>query len=179
VADFSPELVSAGAAVVSAVGGAFAAFAAFRSAASARAAQEAAAATEKRTVLRQVAITANDVLVEVERVESRSLVLKQGYRSLFTFGGSSGGSREALYLKAVDEKVASVQALASIAKPFVSGGSDLANATLEEINENEIKLTQALSQVRATREDLEREHASVEGQCATYRENAIRSHTRQ
>ncbi len=175
----SPELISAGAAVVSAIGGAFAAFAAFRSAASARATQETAAATEKRNVLRHVAIIANDVLVEAGRVESRSLVLKQGYRSLFTFGGSSGGSRETAYLKVVDEKIALVQALANIAKPFASDGGDLENSGLEEINKTEIKLTQALSQARATREELEREHAFVEGQCAAYRENAIRSHTSQ
>lgn len=79
----------------------------------------------------------------------------------------------------VDDKVTSVHALAAIAKPFASDGGDLANATLEEINKAEIKLTQALSQARATREELEREHASVEAQCATYRENAIRPHTRQ
>jgi hypothetical protein len=84
------SVISAVAAAVSAIGGAFAAVAAFRSAASAKAARDAADKSEKRAALRQLALAANEVLVEARRAESRAADLKVAYRTLFTFGGSSG-----------------------------------------------------------------------------------------
>lgn len=171
-------VISAVAAAMSAIGGAFAAVAAFRSAASAREAREAAETSEKRAALRQLMVTTNEVLVEARRAESRGAELKLAYRTLFTFGGSSGGSREGLYLAEVDKKLAGVTKLSEHAKPFASDQDGLMNGPVDEISSRETKVAQVLTQVRAIREDLEREHASVEGQCTTYRENAIRGATR-
>ena len=114
------SVISAVAAAVSAIGGAFAAVAAFRSAASAKAARDAADMSEKRAALRQLALAANEVLVEVRRAESRAAELKLAYRTLFTFGGSSGGSREGLYVTEVDKKLAR---RASHARPGSRGPS--------------------------------------------------------
>jgi hypothetical protein len=166
-------VVSSVAAVVSAIGGAFAAIAAFRSAGSARDAREAAQISEKRAALRQLTVTANEVLVEVRRAESRAAVLKLSYRTLFVFGGSSGGSREGLYLGKVDKKLAEIVNVSEAAKPFAAGQDHLMNGPVEEICTREIRMAQLLTQARAIREDLEREHAAVEGQCATYRDMAI------
>lgn len=171
-------VISAVAAVVSAVGGAFAAVAAFRSAASAREAHDAVQISEKRAALRELAVTASEVLIEARRAESRGGELKLSYRTLFTFGGSSGGSRESLHLAEVDKKIAEVTKLSEYAKPFASGPDSLMNGPLDEISNREMKIAQVLTQVRAIREDLEREHTSVEGQCTTYREKAIRGTTR-
>jgi hypothetical protein len=166
-------VVSALAAVLSAIGGAVAAIAAFRSAGSARDAREAAQVSEKRSALRQLTVTANEVLVEVWRVESRAAELKLSYRTLSTFEGSFGGSRETLYLGEVDRKVATIVNVSEAAKPFASGQDHLMNGPVEEIAAREIKISQLLTEARAIREDLEREHASVQVQCATYREKAI------
>jgi hypothetical protein len=156
-------VISAIAAVVSAIGGAFAAVAAFRSAASAREAQEAAQASEKRAALRQLTVTANEVLIEARRAESRGAELKLSYRTLSTLGGSSGGSREGLYLAEVERKLAEITTLSERAKPFAFDQEGLLNGPLDEISVRETKIVQALTQVRALREDLEREHASVGG----------------
>lgn len=171
-------VISAIAAVVSVVGGGFAAVAAFRSAGSARDAREDAQVSEKRTALRQLTVTANEVLVEARRTESRGAELKLAYRTLAAFSGNSSGSREGLYLVETDKKLAEVTKLSEYAKPFAPGQDGLMNGPVDEIGSRETKMAQVLTQVRAIREDLEREHASVEGQCTTYREKAIQGRPR-
>ena len=166
-------VISAIAAVVSAVGGAFAAIAAFRAAGFARDAHEAAQVSEKRGALRQLTITSNEVLVEAKRAESRATDLKLAYRTLAVFSGASGGSRENLYVTEIDKRLVNVASLSEAAKPFSSGQDSLMNGPAEEISRRETKMAQLLTNVRAIREDLEREHASVEAQCATFREKAI------
>ena len=171
-------MISAIAAVVSAVGGAFAAVAAFRSAGSARDAYEAAQVFEKRSALRQLTVTASEVLVEGRRAESRCVELKLAYRTLSVFAGAAGGSAERECLANVDKKLEEVTKLLEYAKPFASDRDSLMNGPLDEIISRETKMLQVLTQVRAMREDLEREHASVEGQCTTYREKAIQGRPR-
>lgn len=167
-------LISSVAAVVSALGGAFAAVAAFKSAASANDAHEAAQISEKRAALRQLMVTASEVLVEARRAESRAAQLKLSYRTLFVFGGSSGGSRENLYISEIDKKLAELTNLSESAKPFVSDQDVLINGPLDEISSREMKIAQTLIQARAIREDLEREQASIEAQCMMYRDKVIR-----
>lgn len=167
-------IASAIASVVSAIGGAFAAVAAYRSAESARQATEAAQAAEKRAALRQLTITAHEIIVEAKRAEARATELKGSYRSLFALSGSSGGSREGLYLAEVDKKLQEAARLLTLAEPFSSVNKELANGPIEEIEARDTTLTQALIQARAIREDFERQHSSVESQCAPYREKAIR-----
>ena len=170
----TPEIVSAAAAVVSAVGGAFAAMAAFRSAESARVAQQAAATAEHRAALRQIGITATEVLIEAERITSRSNDLKLAYRTLFVFAGASGGSRQNLYDSAVDEKLKHASELSDYAKLFVAAYGKLDNAPPEETDRVQVRLSNTLTEIRALREDLERELSGVEGQSATYRDKAIK-----
>lgn len=169
----TPEVVSAAAAVVSAVGGAFAAIAAFRSADSARVAQQAAATAELRAALRQIGVTATEVLIEAERIASRGDDLKIAYRSLFIFAGQVGGSREALYDSAVDEKMKHATELSEYSKLFASNTGKLDSAPPEEIDRIQVRLSSILTEIRALREDIEREISGVEGQSATYRDKAI------
>src|SRR5712671_702566 len=68
--------------------------------------------------------------------------------------------------------------LSECAKPFASDQDSLMNGPLDEIISRETKMVQVLTQVRAMREDLEREHTSVDGQCTTYREKAIQGRHR-
>lgn len=123
--------------------------------------------------LRQLELTASEVLVETRRVEARGSEAKRTCRSLAIFSGSAGGSREAIYQKAIEEKVEAADAHAEYAKLFASQSQKLSFVPLEEIDRVQTKLSNALTEVRALREDLEREYASVEGQCAAYREQAV------
>lgn len=170
----TPEVVSAAAAVVSAVGGAFAAWAAFRSAESARIAQQAGAAAEHRAALRQIGTTATEVQIEVERIASRGNDLKIAYRTLFTFAGQLGSSRNNLYDAAVDEKLKRASELGGYAKLFTTAAAKLDGTPPEETDRVQVRLSNTLTEIRALREDLERELSSVEGQSATYRDQAIR-----
>lgn len=170
----TPEVISAAAAIVSAVGGAFAAFAAFRSAESARVAQQSAAAAEHRAALRQIGVTATEALIEAERIASRSNDLKIAYRSLSIFAGQVGGSREALYVSAIDEKLKHASGLSGYAKLFASNTGKLDNAPPEETDRVQVRLSNTLTEIRALREDIERELSGVEGQSATYRDKLIK-----
>lgn len=169
----SAVVISAIAAVVSAVGGCFAAVAAFRSAGFARTANEAAQLSEKQAALRQMSVTASEVLVEAERANTRGVDLKNAYQTLSAFAGQSGGSRLGLYIDKVDKKLKDTEELSQKARPFISGVEDLINGPLLEMNSREIAMTQALTKIRAIREDLEREHASIEAQNKTYRDKVI------
>lgn len=91
----SAEVVSAIAAVASAVGTVLATWAAFRSAGSAQLAQQAAAEAERRFAFRQLCLTAGEVIVEFRRVESRAVDAKQAYTTLFAFSGGSADPAKA------------------------------------------------------------------------------------
>ena len=168
------EVISSAAAVLSAVGGAFAAFAAFRSAESARISQQAAAAAEQRAALRQIGTTATEVLIEAERIASRGCDLKIAYRTLFTFAGQSNGSRQKIYDAAADEKLKHASKLADYAKLFTAAAEKLDGTPPEETDRVQVRLSNALMKIRALREDLERELSCVEGQSATYRDKVIK-----
>ncbi len=170
----TPEVISAAAAVASAVGGAFAAFAAFRSAESARVAQQVAAAAEQRAAVRQIGTTATEVIIEAERIASRCCDLKIAYRTLFTFAGQSNGSRQKIYDAAVDEKLSHASELGDYAKLFTAAAEKLDGTPPEETDRVQVRLSNALTKIRALREDLERELSGVEGQSATYRDKAIK-----
>lgn len=169
-----PEIISAGAAVVSAIGGGFAALAAFRSAASARATQQSAAAAEHRAALRQIGQTATEVVIEGQRVAERANYLKSAYGSLFVFAGQSGGSRQARYDLAVDEKIKRASDLCDYAKVFTSISGKLDDAPPEETDRVQTNLSSALTEIRALREDLERELAGADGQSASYRDRVLK-----
>lgn len=169
------ELLSIAAAVVSAVGGAFSAWAAFRSAGSARVAQEEAAKAGRRAALRQVSETAGIVISEVERIQARGPQLQRSYHSLFALSGGLSNSRLPLHLDAVDKKVKKATALAEDARLFTSEAKSLIDASIEDIDRVQIRLSNSVITTRGVREDLEREESSVEAQVAERRESNERA----
>lgn len=168
------EIVSATSAVVSAIGGAFAAWAAFRSADSARVAQQAAKDTEHSASLRQIAVTASEVIIEAQRVDSRGGDLKRAYRTLFAFAGANSNSRLERYDVAIDEKIKIAANIKHHAKLFTSWPGSLEKAPSEEFDRVQILLSTNLNELGALREGIEREFSSVEGQSSTYRDKVIR-----
>ncbi len=173
------EFISVTAAVVSAIGGAFAAWAAFHSATSAHAAEMAAFDAERRAGLRLIGQTACDLILEGRRVDSRVSEAKLAYRTLFAFSGNSGGSREDLYLKAIDEKLKAAEELVNYGKLFAPEPSKLKGVPLDELDRVQTKLWNGLTEMRGLREDLEREYAGIEAQCAFYRQSVVHGLPRQ
>lgn len=167
------EVISVGAAAISAIGGAFAAWAAHRSAVSAQEAQAAAFDAERRAGLRQIGQTASELILEGRRVESRANETKLAYETLFAFSGGTGGSRKNLYISQIDEKLKGAAKHIENAKLFAPELSKLKAVPLDEIDRVQTNLLSALTEVCALREDLEREYAGVEAQCAMYRQNVI------
>lgn len=158
------------AAVVSAIGGAFAAIAAFRSAGSARAAQHAADEAERRACLRTVATIATEASVEFGRVQRRGAELRSGYQTLEVFSGSyqNSGIREC-----VDSVLSRIDVLApdvTHAKLFSENNANLQHAPMTDIDRVHTRLSAALLRVRALREDLEQEHAVLETRLAERRQ---------
>lgn len=169
------DWLSLAAALVSAVGGAFAARAAFLSARSAREAQQAADAAERRASLRDIATAAAAVLVEEKRVSVLVDQVKQTHRALSTLSGASRSSRLDLYVDAAEQKRTEAGSLAEDAKLFAEGAKSLEGVPPEEIDRIQLRQTNSLKKVQTLREDLEREHDSVEAQCAQIRDSMDRA----
>lgn len=165
------DAISTIAAAVSAVGGAFAAIAAFRSASAAREAQVSALSSASRAALREIALTATEIVVEGKRLDDRAKQLKVAYRSLFTMAGRSG--RGGQFDAAIDEKVQRASELSTHAKLFVEPVEKLRGAPSEEYDRITVRLTSALAEIRALREDLEQSLSHVEEQITPLRERAL------
>ena len=166
------EVLSVVAALASAVGGAFAAWAALQSARSASKAQEAADAMERNIGLRDISLAAGEVQVEARRAHSRAEQLKHSYSTLFALSGSFGNTREALYAAEIDKKTERIAKLVDDASKFDGGATLLKMATFEEILRVQMRLINSVKEVRALREELDREQDQIEEQCAERRKSA-------
>ena len=169
----TPELVSALAAVTSAVLGGFAAVAAFRSADSARKAHLAVDEAERRAVLRQLILTAKDIELEANRCVDVAELAGRSHRGLANFAGGLGGSRHQLAKDALTEKTKRAEVIGSEGKLFATWPSSLETAPLSEIDRVLTKLLGLLSEAKAMRDDLERGRTDVERQCDAYRNKVI------
>jgi hypothetical protein len=165
------EVLSVSAALVSAIGGAFAAWAAFRSAASARLAQESADTSERRVSLRDLTSTARAVVIEAQRVAVRGGELKREHQSLAIMSGASISSSLDLSLAAVEAKLTEAKEQAKHAELFASSSSNLEHASSEEIDRVQLRLSDSLKKAQATLEDFDREHGIIERQCAARRQS--------
>lgn len=166
-------IISAIAALLSAVGGGVACIAAFRSAKHAKDTFDSAHLAEKRSVLRQLSVTAHEIGIEVDRIKWVAQGLKVSYQTLFTFSRQLGGSRQQLYQQEIEAKLQEAERLLKIASPFTTFQEKLLNGPLEEISSREISVSQAAMQARALREKLEEEHRAIETQNQTHRERTL------
>ena len=171
----STDWLSAISALVSAAGGAFAARAAFLSARSARDAQRAADDAERRASLREIAVLASAVVVEAQRVSNLAAQLKLGYQAMGAFSGSTGNSGIAQRITEVEKKEHEVQALAEDSRLFSEGARSLAQSSIEDIDRVHTRQAAAQKRAVAIREELAREHSSVEARNAESRESRDRT----
>lgn len=173
MANCSFELLSAGIALASAVGGAFSAFGAMRSAAIARSAQEAAERSEKRVAVRELVVCGSELDIELQRVVARAADLKSSYRSLFAFSGSSNHSSEKLLNEQLEGKVNIAKEIVGDLMAVEFDVNALYDSGFDDINKQFAKTQQALAKVRSIREDIDREFTTTEAQLVTYQEIAI------
>ena len=164
------EFLSVSAALVSAVGGAFAAWAAFRSARSAQAAQDSAERSERRASVRELVSIANAVLIDAQRVASLANEVRQTNHSLAIMSGMSASSRLNLLTAELDKKLAHVTEQAEHAKLYASIPNSLEHAPSEEIDRVHLRLSASSKAIQSAIQDLVREHAIAESQCAERRE---------
>lgn len=163
------ELVSLVAAVVSAIGGAFAARAAFLSARSARETQLAADDAERRATRRDLGRTAAEVIIDCGRVERLRQALKSEYGSLAIFNGGYGDARMQIKFDEIDGLAAEAEVLKKDAALFFDGAASLLDAPVEEIDRVLLRQQTALTRVQSLRVDFEREYTQVERQNAESR----------
>lgn len=165
--------ISAIGGVLGAVGGLFAAFAAFRSAGTAKDAANRAQQVEHRELMRDVVSAAQSVIAESLRIDDISNKLKMGYRTLFTFAGQTGGSRQEVLTAEVEKKQQGVIPLQQEAMKLLEDKKTLRIKPEEELTDELVKFEGYLIQIRRVKEKLNHDLTEVERDNQTYREKAI------
>lgn len=156
------ENISTLAAAASALAGIYAAVAAARSAGSARVAQEAAAESERRVAVRLLSVASADVQVEYQRAQACASDLLSGYQNLEARSGSFQNSGIAERVTKVRERINGVGADVEHAVSFRHGALVLQQSPISDVEREHIRVATTLTQVRALREELDRERAVLE-----------------
>lgn len=169
----APEIISAIAAVVSAIGGAFATVAAFRSATAARDAARSADETCRRAMLRDVSAAADSILVAVLGVKSRGTELMSEYTSAEVFSGSAGNSSLRQMREAALGLVAQAESFVEDAKLFVNGARSLHTSPLDEVDRVLVRLSGKLKLAHTIHDELDRKHITISAQNAQHRQAAL------
>jgi hypothetical protein len=169
------EFTSAIAAVVSAIGGAFAAVAAFRSAASARDATHQAEESERRALLREVSSSAASVQAVVLGVSSRGKELLLEYRSAEGFSGSADNSSLLALRESVEQLVEQARTFVGDAQLFSGGAKSLSSAPIEEIERVRTRLTENLGLAQVIREELDRKYFDMASKNMQYRQAVLQA----
>lgn len=169
------EIATAIAAVVSAVGGAFAAVAAFRSADSAREAARSADDANRRARLRELSSTAASILVAVLGIKSRASELIAEYRTAEIFSGSAGSSSLRKLKENTLELQAKAESFVDDASLFANGATQLVKSPDEDIDRIWVRLSSNLQILQTIRDELDRKYTAVATQNLQHREIALQS----
>lgn len=145
--------------IASLVGIGFSAWAAWRSAGSARLALEAADRITHRQTLREIAVNANEVLIEHGRITTQVRDLKLEYQVLFV--GDSSNSNLPQYLARVEEKLKHASGLADDARLFAGSASSLIHSPIGDLDRIANRLHGSLATLRGYREDFHKEQQKV------------------
>ena len=167
------EIIAAVGGILGAIGGLYAARAASRSALLAQNAVRQAEKAERRGMMRDFIGSAQRVLVECDRIESIATELKSQYRTLFTFAGQYGSSRQQLYLEQIDKKLLVITPIQEEAKKLMEAHRDLTNTSEEDMNLALAKLEANLVTTQGVREEFQRNLAEVSAQNHQFRESRI------
>ena len=167
------EIIAAVGGFLGAIGGLYAARAASHSASLAQDAAKQVEKAERRGMMRDFVQSAQKVLVECNRIESITTDLKSQYRSLFTFAGQYGSSRQQLYLEQIDKKLQAMAPIQEETTKLMKAHRNLTSTSEEDINFALAKLEANLVTTQSVREEFQRELAEISVQNHQFRECRI------
>jgi hypothetical protein len=132
---------------------------------------------EQRGLLRELTVTAHRIIAESSQMELLLEDLKAEYRSLATFSGQSGGSRERLLVQRAELKHREIFPLHEQAQKFLQTRSQLLDEGEEELTQALTKFDGILVQVLRIKDSVEREIAAVAGDNRIHRGRRIKALT--
>ncbi len=165
----SPEIISAGAAVVAALVSIIAVSAAFRSASASEKSAEAAAKTLHRAAVRELITLCYEVIAEDLRIHSIWVSMRSEITDLGVFSGTSGGSAETNLRRTVDDYLASTVELVKEAHSIGDDHSRLYAASDTDLDKKSARLGAVRVKVRAIREAIERQLIEAQTMNQAYR----------
>lgn len=160
------------AAVVSAIGTAFAAAAASRSAGAARASAKHATDLEHRTLVRDVLEAAASITRDAARAKSIADALPGRYKALQGIAGSGGGSNERDAIAKVGTKAAAIEASAQRARDVGNDYTKLYKASADDLSNTLAALIADQVSARALLDDLMTDQSTVAADTARAAEHA-------
>lgn len=152
----------------SAISGVIACIAAHKSASHAKDIYEANRETEKRSQLNQLTFCAQQALLTIERTEWLLRGLEVQYQVLAAFTSSFTNSRLDIYQTEMANKRERLARLRKTVTPFTQYNSALINGPLEEINQRQVLLSQALLESVHIRDMVEDEITDISAKNQRY-----------
>ena len=147
---------------VGALGGLFAAIAAYRSADAAKEAARQTHEVERRGLVRDIAIAANNVIAETMRVDDLGNKLKQAYQTLATLSYQTGGSEPKLHIEEVERKQKGIVPLQQEALNLIEQFEFLRKSPEDELVKLLTKMEGYLVHARRVKEKFDHDLESVE-----------------
>lgn len=156
------------------ISGVIACIAAHKSASHAKAIHDANHESEKRTQLNQITFSAQQAHLTIERTEwlLRGLLIE--YQTLAGWTNNFGNSRLEIYKTEIINKQERLGRLKETVTPFVQYNSALINGPIEEINQRQVILSQALLESTHIKGMVEDEITAIRGQNQQFRDASIK-----
>ena len=130
---------------------------------------------EFRVAAREIALTSDQILLEVDMTKKLGERLKGAYSTLAIFAGHGGhSSRMSLALEPVDTKVKVAEAAAPKARAFQEPHRKLDRNEPDTVDLLRVAFIGELGTVRSIRQELADEYAGVEKQNAEFRQRALK-----
>jgi hypothetical protein len=145
------------------------AYMAYRAAGTARADQRATADMLRDMEVRMAVAAASAVQAEAVHAQRLAAELSRAYGLLGLFSSTFGNTDMQESQKMADSKADLAGEIATQAQEFVNSRSDLYVVPHQDIDRAAANFQKALNEVRALREDVEREQADVERQRMAFR----------
>ena len=168
-------LIVAIAALASAVASVWAAGAAYRSAVHSRESAQLAERSQRRSLIRDLCISANRILSEVLEIVKLVEELKTEYRILANASGQAGSSRERLLIQRAEAKQKEISHLLQEASEVIEGRARMEQTSEEDLTELLSRFDRHVIQIVRAKEQLGREYAAAAGDNRLFRERRVKS----
>lgn len=128
-----------------------------------------------RASVREIAMTADQILLERDLTKKKGDRLRGALRDLATFSGHIGNSsRFDVAMESVERRVTMAEELASKARAFQEPDRMLDRSDPDTVNMLRVAFIAEMGRVRAIREELDDEYVGIEKQNAEYRQQVLK-----